>query len=582
MANKSSVVGIVGLGTVGEALLAMVRSAGYDVIGVDSELDVLTRVDRRMKAADAESGTESEDGQGSWTLTNEVAALGAAMLVIESVPDEQSVKIDVLRRLDSVCLDRTVLVSTASSVALAELAIASGRPARTLGLRFVRPPAPGSAVEPVRTALSCDDAITALDAVVADSGLAVKSLGARVGEDATALVYAYLNRAVAMVDSGYADQKSVDTAMRLGCGLPAGPLETVDQVGLRTVHAKLLALHASTGNAAYRPAPLLTTMVEAGLEGRAGGQGFYAYDVLGRPEDARHAVTSAAVDCAVRTVGVIGSGTMARGIAEVTASAGLPTVLVARDRAKADLALAAIDSSLAKSVARGRRTPEAMASVRALLTAADDFAAIADRDAVIEATAEELKVKRAVFATLGDVCRPGALLATTTSSLSVAACAEASGRDHDVLGLHFFNPAPVMRLVEVVRAPRTSDQALSTANAFCAEIGKTAVPCRDRAGFIVNYLLFPYLADAIRLLDRADVDPRELDTAVENGFGYPMGPFKLLDTIGLDVSLAILRRLSDEFPEPCYTPPAALERLVAGGHLGRKSGQGFLRTRRNP
>ncbi|MER6195750.1 3-hydroxyacyl-CoA dehydrogenase family protein [Streptomyces sp. NPDC001586] len=573
--------GIVGLGTVGEALLAMVRSAGYDVIGVDSELDVLARVDQRMKAADAESGTESGDGQGSWTLTDEVAALGAAMLVIEAVPDEQSVKIDVLRRLDSVCPDRTVLVSTASSVALAGLAIASGRPARTLGLRFVRPPAPGSAVEPVGTAMSCDDAIAALDAVVADSGLAVKSLGARVGEDATPLVYAYLNRAVAMVEAGYADQRSVDTAMRLGCGLPAGPLETVDQMGLGTIHAKLLALHASTGNAVYRPAPLLTTMVEAGLEGRAGGQGFYTYDALGRPEDIRHSVTSAPAGRAVRTVGVIGSGTMARGIAEVTASAGLPTVLVARDRAKADLALAAVESSLAKSVARGRRTPEAMASVRALLTAADDFAAIADCDVVIEATAEELEVKRAVFATLGGVCRPGALLATT-SSLSVAACAEASGRDHDVLGLHFFNPAPVMRLVEVVRAPRTSDQALSTANAFCARLGKTAVPCGDRAGFIVNYLLFPYLADAIRLLDRADVHPQELDAAVEDGFGYPMGPFKLLDTIGLDVSLAILRRLSDEFPVPCYTPPAALEQLVAGGHLGRKSGQGFLRTRRNP
>ncbi|MFJ2609949.1 3-hydroxyacyl-CoA dehydrogenase family protein [Streptomyces sp. NPDC087425] len=482
MAKKSSVVGIVGLGTVGEALLALVRSAGYDVIGVDSELDVLARVDQRMKTADAESGAESGEGQGSWTLTNEVAELGAAAVVIEAVPDEPSVKIDLLRRLNSVCLDRTVLVSTASSVSFTGLAIASGRPARTLGLRFVRPPAPGTAVEPVRTAMSCDDAIAALDALVADSGLAVKPLGARVGDDATALVYAYLNRAVAMVEAGHADQESVDTAMRLGCGLPAGPLETVDQVGLGTVHAKLLALHASTGDAAYRPAPLLTAMVEAGLEGRAGGQGFYAYDALGRPEGARHAVASAPVDCAVQRVGVIGSGTMARGIAEVTASAGLPTVLVARGRAKADLALAAVESSLAKSVARGRRTTEAMASALALLTASDDCAAVADCNVVIEATAEELDVKRAVFATLGGVCRPGALLATITSSLSVTACAEASGRDHDVLGLHFFNPAPVMKLVEVVRAPRTGDQALSTANAFCAALGKTTVPCRGPGG----------------------------------------------------------------------------------------------------
>ncbi|MFE0092384.1 3-hydroxyacyl-CoA dehydrogenase family protein [Streptomyces sp. NPDC058991] len=578
MPRHSSVVGVVGLGSVGRPLLTLLHTAGYEVIGVDQHPDVLARVERRMRARTASGAGRS----GGYTLTNDTVALVRADVVVEAVPDDLAVKTEVLRRLHAVCLDRTVLVGTSASLSLPHLAIASGRPARTLGLRMLRPPAPGAAVEPLSTAMSSDDAVAALDDLLDGLGLAAAPIGARPGAAATAMLYAYLNRAVRVLEQGYAGQEAVDTAMRLGCGLAEGPLQLLDEIGLDTVRAGLAGLLARTGEEAYRPAALLESMARSGLLGRKTGRGFYVYDELGRPLGSPAPPTDApAASDGIRRVGVLGSGTMARGIAEAVAVAGFRTVLVARGTAQADAAREAVEASLTASVRRGRIDPRQKRTALGLLDTGDRQAELAECDLVIEATAEDLALKRRLFATLGGLCRPGALLATTTSSLSVAACAEAAGRPEDVLGLHFFNPAPVMRLVELVTTARTGAPAAATARVFCERLGKTVVPCADRAGFIVNHLLFPYLTDAVRLLDGRDAhdaDIERIDAAVARGLGHPMGPFALLDTIGLDVSLAILRRLDEEFPDGSYAPPLLLEQLVARGCLGRKSGQGFHRT----
>ncbi|MFE2975113.1 3-hydroxyacyl-CoA dehydrogenase family protein [Streptomyces sp. NPDC059258] len=588
MARKTSVVGVVGLGSVGEPLLRLLNTAGYDVVGVDRELDVVAAVDQRMKA-DSSHGSAVADPPGSYRLANDTAALASADLVIEAVSEDLAVKSHVLRRLNSVCPDSTVLVSVTASLPLARLAIASGRPGRTLGLRMLRPARAGAAAEAVPTSMSEGDALAALKELLAAAGLTPDSLGARPGRAATDLVYAFLNRAVAMVEQGYAGQEAVDTAMRLGCGLPVGPLELLDEIGLDAAHAVLSDLHSRTGDAGFRPAPLLTSMVRGGALGRKSRQGFYRYDEYGGRIDAGagdggtdRGDGTAEIDpvTAVGRVGVLGSGTMARGIAECTVLAGVPAVLVARSPEKARLAVDAVEASLTRSVRRGRVHPDDRARALSLLEATHTVTALSDCDLVIEAAAEDLVVKRSLFASLGSVCRPGTLLATTTSSLSVEACTEASGRGGDSLGLHFFNPAPVMKLVELVRTPETSDHSMAVARAFCDRLGKTVVECADRAGFIVNHLLFPYLADAVRLLDQSDVGIEEIDAAVRRGFGYPMGPFALLDSIGLDVSLAILRRLHREFPESGCTPPVALEQLVAQGCLGRKTGAGFTRPSR--
>ncbi|MFD6280266.1 3-hydroxyacyl-CoA dehydrogenase family protein [Streptomyces sp. NPDC060209] len=576
-----SVVGIVGLGSVGEPLLRALRAAGHDVVGVESDPDVLARADRRMKSAASADGP----GGGDWVLTTDLSEVARADVVIEAVPEDLVTKTDVLRRAGSLCAPHTVLVSTTAALSLVRLASASGRPDRTLALRFLRPPSAGGAVELVATPMSCAEGVGVLEALTASLGLTPATIGARAGDDAVGLVYRFLNRAVAMIEEGYADRDAIDAAMRLGCGLPLGPLQLLDELGLDHVHAALTDRWERTGDGTFRPAPLLGSLAGAGALGRKSGQGFYAYDETGTAEGAVRAPSLAgalhdgggAGTADVLRVGVAGSGTMARGIAEVTAAAGLPTVLVARSREKADAAVEAIGASLTRSVRRGRVTPGRKAAALGLIEGADSLSSLGDCDLVIEATAEELPVKQAVFAQLGEVCRPGALLATTTSSLSVAACADASGRPQDVLGLHFFNPAPAMRLVELSRTAATGEGSVAAARAFCDRLGKTTVECGDRAGFIVNHLLFPYLGDAVRLLDRHDTSIKETDTALKQGYGYPMGPFTLLDSIGLDVSLAIMRRLRAEFSAPDFAVPPMLEELVAGGSFGRKSGQGFRR-----
>lgn len=200
---------------------------------------------------------------------------------------------------------------------------------------------------------------------------------------------------------------------------------------------------------------------------------------------------------------------------------------------------------------------------------------LADVDLVVEAVVEELSVKKALFASLDEICKPGVVLATTTSSLPVIDVAMATQRPADVVGLHFFNPAPIMPLVEIVQTIRTSTETSATARAVCAKLGKTGVVCGDRSGFIVNALLFPYLNDAVKMLEASYSTADDIDYAMKLGCGYPMGPFELLDVVGLDVSLAIQRELYLELREPGFAPAPLLEHLVTAGYLGRKSGRGF-------
>ena len=322
-------------------------------------------------------------------------------------------------------------------------------------------------------------------------------------------------------------------------------------------------------------------MVTGGLKGRKTGRGFYTYDRPGSstlvpdhltpPEPGAHEAGLRTVE----TVGVVGSGTMATGIAEVFAKAGYDVTYVARSSAKVDAVKVAVAKSLEKAVQRGKLTDEARTVAAGHLSGTTRLEDLAQVDLVVEAVVEDLKVKQALFENLDEICKPGAILATTTSSLPVIECAVMTKRPQDVVGIHFFNPAQVMKLVEVVHTVSTADDVVATAQDLCRKVGKHPVTCGDRAGFIVNALLFPYLNDAVRMLEAHYATADEIDTAMKTGCAYPMGPFELLDAVGLDVSLAIQRELYLEFRERGFAPAPLLEHMVTARYLGRKVGRGF-------
>ncbi|HVB18770.1 MAG TPA: 3-hydroxybutyryl-CoA dehydrogenase [Acidimicrobiales bacterium] len=279
-------------------------------------------------------------------------------------------------------------------------------------------------------------------------------------------------------------------------------------------------------------------------------------------------------------VGVLGSGIMGSGIAEVAAAAGSTVVVRSRSHATAGAMLGGLDRSLAKQVERGKRTQDEADSLRARVSATTAMGDLADCDLVIESVVEDLSIKQLLFRELDETINEAAILVTNTSTLPVIDLAMQTQRPEKVCGLHFFNPAPLMSLVEVVRPLCASDETIERVTSFALACGKESVEVKDQAGFVVNALLFPYLNHAVRLLEQGVATREGIDAAMKGGCGFPMGPFALLDLVGLDTSLAILDALYAEFAEPHLAPVALLRRMVSAGQLGRKSGVGFYDYRR--
>ena len=277
----------------------------------------------------------------------------------------------------------------------------------------------------------------------------------------------------------------------------------------------------------------------------------------------------------IQKVGILGSGIMGSGLAEVAARAGYEVVVRSRSLTAANAMIASIDKGFAKAIERGKATEEERAAVLARITATDHLGAVADCDLVIESVVEDLAIKKALFAELEQIVKPSGILATNTSTLPVVEMAMVTQRPDKVVGIHFFNPAPMMKLVEVVRPITASDDTVATALAFATACGKDAVEVMDRAGFIVNALLFPYLNNAVRMWEQGTASKESIDTAMKGGCNFPMGPFALLDLVGLDTSMAILDALYAEFADPNYAAVPTLRRMVAAGHLGRKTKRGF-------
>jgi 3-hydroxybutyryl-CoA dehydrogenase len=277
----------------------------------------------------------------------------------------------------------------------------------------------------------------------------------------------------------------------------------------------------------------------------------------------------------VTRVGIVGSGIMGAGLAEVAARAGFDVVVRSRSLHTAHQVRDSIDKGLAKAVERGKATEEERAATIRRIDVVAELSALADCDLVIESVVEDMHTKRALFAELDALAKPDAILATNTSTLPVVEMAVNTRRPEQVCGIHFFNPAPAMKLVEIVRPLTASDDTIATATAFATACGKDAVEVADRAGFIVNHLLFPYLNNAVRMYEHGTASIESIDTAMKGGCNFPMGPFALLDLVGLDTTVSILDALYAEFADPHYAAVPTLRRMVAAGRLGRKTKSGF-------
>ena len=277
----------------------------------------------------------------------------------------------------------------------------------------------------------------------------------------------------------------------------------------------------------------------------------------------------------VKRVAVIGCGIMGSGIVEVCAKAGLDVVFVEVNEAAREHGQAAIERSMAKAVERGKLEEGARDDALARIKGSTDLEVVAGADMVIEAVTEHLPTKLSIFERVDGLVGEDVVLATNTSSLPIAELAAATNRPERVVGMHFFNPPPVMKCLEIIRALTTSEETVDFARALGERLGKTTVLAKDRAGFIVNFLLIPYLNSAIRMLDEGFATREDIDAGVVLGLGHPMGPLTLLDLIGLDTALHVSEVLYDEFKDPLYSAPTLLKRMVSAGYLGRKSGRGF-------
>ncbi|MFJ4680102.1 MULTISPECIES: 3-hydroxyacyl-CoA dehydrogenase family protein [unclassified Kitasatospora] len=578
-------VAVVGLGTMGAGVAVALARSGRRVIGVEAGPTQALRALDRIEASTARAVERERLTAAERTallelieVGDDLAAAAGADLVVEEVPEDLELKRALFAELDRICPPETVLATGTTALSVTRIAAATGRPERVLGVHFFNPVHSMRLVEVVRTVLTSPRAAEQVAELARDLDKEPVAAGDRAGFIANGLLFAYLNQAAAMFESRYATREDIDAAMRLGCGLPMGPLALLDLIGVDTARTVLEAMYAQSQDRLHAPAPILGQLVAAGLLGRKSGRGFYTYEAPGSSRvvaEETAAAEARPAGRAVRSIAVCGSGTMATGIVEVFAKAGFPVLLAARSREKAELAKARLAGSLERSVAKGRLTGEQRDAALALVVPTGSYRDLADADLVVEAVAEDLAVKRELFTVLDGIVKPGAVLATTTSSLPVISCATATSRPRDVVGMHFFNPAPAMKLVEVVSTVLTAEDVTATVLELCAKVRKHPVECGDRAGFIVNALLFPYLNDAVRMLQEHYATVDDIDTAMKLGCGYPMGPFELLDVVGLDVSLTIEQVLHHEFREPGLAAAPLLEHLVAAGCLGRKTGRGF-------
>ena len=584
-------IGVVGLGTMGAGIAEVFARNGYAVIGVEQNDEGLgaaasTSSTPRAGRCKREKMTEDEQAEllGRITFTTELKDLTDADFVVEAVVESLEVKKSIFRELDAIVSPGgdpgdQHLVAVGHRDLHRQLAPGPGHRRALLQ--------PGAGAEPRRDRPHGrhrgPGARRRAARWCASSARTRSSAATRPASSPTRCCSATSTTRSSMYEDHYASREDIDAAMRFGCGYPMGPLALLDLIGLDTAYEILDTMYRQGRDRLHAPAPILKQMVTAGMLGRKTGRGFYTYEGPDSPVVVADDQTPSADDKPqlrhdITRVGVVGTGTMATGIVEVFAKAGYD-VAVRRSlaRTRSTGCVAAIEQNFDKAIQRGkpprsRRRPRCSAGSPAPPSLDD----LNDVDLVVEAIAEDLAVKTTLFANLDEICKPGAILATTTSSLPIISLAKVTSRPQDVIGMHFFNPAPVMKLVEVVstvvdRRGRHRDHPGAVRR---GRQGRRS-PAPTGPASSSTRCCSPTSTTRCKMLEAHYATADDIDTAMKQGCALPMGPFELLDVVGNDVSLAIQRELYLEFREPGFAPAPLLEHLVTAGYLGRKTKRGF-------
>jgi 3-hydroxybutyryl-CoA dehydrogenase len=551
--REIAAVGVVGLGQMGAGIAEVFARSAVTVTAVEIGAEALERGRANLAGSLAKAvarGKLSEADRdavlGRVTFAVGLDALAEADLVIEAVPERLEIKRELFGALDRVCKPGAILATNTSSLPVTEIAVATGRPGRVLGMHFFNPAPVMKLVEVVRTIVTDDDAVAEVRALCDRLGKVAVTIGDRAGFVANALLFGYLNQAVAMFAAGHVSREDLDAAMKLGCGLPMGPLTLIDLIGLDTAYEILDTMYRRGGrNHRHAPAPLLREMDTAGLLGRKSGRGFY--DHARPPAPASPASDGAAAG----TVGKLALVGLTEELAASFSALG-SSALGSSGSSSSVSGSSALGSSVSGSSVSG--SSASGFDVRHADVPAGTLAALGDASAVVVGTPEP-----ELLGALDAACKPGTLLAIVVADRPVIGLAMATGRPEDVVGLHFVGSTDV---VEVVRTVRTSAAALDAAIELVRALGKHPVTCGDRAGLVVDALLYPYLNDAVKMVEAGYSTPGDIDNAMRLGCGYPAGPFATLDAAGPARALAVLRSIYAEHLEPGLAPAPLLEQMV--------------------
>lgn len=581
-----SKVGVIGCGTMGAGIAELIARNGIPVRFIEMDDAAVeagygrihASLDRQVSRGKL-AETEKDAIVGRIGGTTDWATLTDCDLIVEAVPEVLAIKQATFEKVDTFARNDAIIATNTSSLPVMDIAVVTKRPNRVLGFHFFNPAPVMKLIELVRTVVTDDAAVETASAFAQAIGKKPVVVGDRRGFIANQLLFPYLNQAVWMVEGGYATREDIDTAMRLGAGLPMGPIALTDLVGIDTFLGIMDAIHSQFDAPRFAPRPILSQLALAGFTGRKAGRGFYTYASEGSstvvPDGADRPAPDVSRVAHWDHVGVVGTGVMATGIAEVCARAGFTVTVLGRTREKTEALIARVARSLQGLIEKGRLTEEELVAALSRLKPSIDVRDLAGANIVIEAISGDVDAKRHTYAEVARVVAKDTLFATTSSALAVTKCAMCSDRPERFVGLHFFNPAEKMPLVEIVTTLRAANDTVDDARAFVEKIGKVGVLCGDRAGFIVNTLLFPYLNDAVKMLESHYATAEQIDTAMKLGCGYPMGPFELMDTVGLDETLAVIERLHAEYRQPSYAPAPLLRHMVDVGFHGRKTGRGF-------